>query len=197
MTQSLTFPQLGLLTVRDPKAAAEIVLTWRLSREALWTAVVLIAVIVTILTTLSNALIPLPESLQAIGGNPLVYLVMALGAFVATVVSIYWTGRLLGGTGTMHDLMTLLLWLQVLRAAAQAVILVMLFVAPLMGSLVALAVGIATIWIFINFISVGMQLNSLLRAVFVLILGAIVFMLIASFLLSVFGVSAVGVPLNV
>lgn len=197
MTQPLSLPDLAVLTLRDPQAAAQIVLGWKLPREALWTAIFLVGVIVTILFSLGNIVMPLPAPLQSLGTSPFIYLVIAVGGFVATVLAVFWTGRMMGGRGELYDFMTLLLWLQVLRTAAQALILASLFLVPVLGGFLSLFVFVATLWIFINFISVGLQLDSLWRAVFVLIVGAVAFMIGLSFLLSLIGVSAVGVPSNV
>ena len=60
MTQPLSLPDLAVLTLRDPQAAAQIVLGWKLPREALWTAIFLVGVIVTILFSLGNIVMPLP-----------------------------------------------------------------------------------------------------------------------------------------
>lgn len=197
MTQPMSLPDLAVLTLRDPQAAARIVLGWKLSREALWTAILLTGVVVTILFSLGNLVMPLPAPLQALGTSPFIYLVIAVGGFVATVLAVFWTGRMMGGRGDLYDFMTLLLWLQVLRTAAQAAILAALFLVPVLGGFLSLFVFVATLWIFINFISVGLQLDSLWRAVFVLIVGALAFMIGLSFLLSLIGVTATGVPPNV
>lgn len=197
MTDTISFQQLALLTLRDPKAAGQVVLSWNLSKEATWTAIALVGVIVTILAGISNMILPLPVPLQAIGQSPFLYLVIAIGGFLATVHAVYWTGRMMGAQGALQDLMVLFLWLQVLRAAAQALILTALILAPAIGSFIALFVGVATLWIMVNFIDLGLQLQSLWRAVFVQVVGAIAFMVGLSFLLSFLGVSAVGVPLNV
>ena len=197
MTQVLSLPQLALLTVRDPQAAAKIVLGWHLPREALWTAIGLVSVIVTILSTLSNMLFPVPAPLAAIVANPFVYFLIAAGGFIAMVYAIYWSGRMLGGEGPVEDLMVLLLWLQALRAAAQAGVIVLLLLAPVLASLAVLVVGLATLWVFVHFINIGLRLGSIGRAIVVLIVGALALLVGLSFLLSLIGVSAVGVPLNV
>lgn len=197
MTQSLSLPDLALLTLRDPKAAGQIVLRWNLSGEALWVAIGLVSVVGTMLSTLSHMIMPLPAPFDIVGQNPFLYLVIAIGGFLATVLAIFWTGRMLGGQGSLQDLMALLVWLQGLRTLAQAVILTAFFILPGLGSLVALFVGAATLWIFVNFIAVGLRLDSLWRAVAVLIVGALAFMVGLSFLLSLIGVSAVGVPFDV
>ena len=197
MTPALSLPELALLTLRDPQEGARIVLGWKLSREALWTAIFLVGVFTSILTTIGQMVTPEPEQMQPLSNSPFVYLVIAVGGFIATVLALFWTGKMLGGQGDLYDFMTLLLWLQAMHSAAQALILASLLIAPAIGSFIALFVGVATIWIFVNFISVGLQLDRLWRAVFVLILGAIAFVVGLSFLLSLIGVSAVGVPFNV
>lgn len=197
MTHSLRFPELALLTLRNPHAASQVILSWNMPKEALWTAVALVSVIITILSTLSNMIFPVPAPLSAIVGNPFVYFLVAAGGFVATVHAIYWTGRMLGGRGAVEDLMVLLLWLQALRAAAQVVVLVLLVLAPALATFLVLFVAAATLWVFVHFISVGLQLNSIFRALVVLFVGAAVLVTGLSFFLSLIGVSALGVPLGV
>jgi hypothetical protein len=197
MIQSTNFPQLAILTLRDPASAAEVVLNWRMPKEAVWTAVALVSVIITMLSTLSNMIFPVPAPLSALVANPFMYFVIAAGGFIATVHAIYWTGRMMGGQGDINDLMVLLLWLQALRAAAQVGVLILLVLAPVLASFLVLFVAAATLWVFVHFISIGLQLNSILRALVVLIVGALALIAGMSFLLSLIGISAVGVPLNV
>ncbi|MEM1075964.1 MAG: YIP1 family protein [Pseudomonadota bacterium] len=197
MTQNTTFPELALLTLKDPASAAEIVMGWQLSKEAIWTSIALVSVIATILATLSDMMVPVPPPLDAFMSNPLVYLLIAAGGFVATVHALYWTGRMMGGRGAVEDLMALLIWLQALRAAGQVAVLVCLAIAPVLASFLVLFIAVATLWVFLNFISIGLKLNSLLRAFVVLFVGAAALMIGVSFFLSLIGVSAVGVPANV
>lgn len=197
MTRTTTFPELFMLTLRDPPAASDVILGWNLSKEAMWTAIALVSVVVTILSTVSNIILPVPAPLNAIVGSPFIYFIIAAGGFVATVHAIYWTGRMLGGRGRLEDLMVLLLWLQAMRAVAQVAVLVTLVIAPILASFLVLLIAIATIWVFINFISIGLHLNSMVRAIVVLVVAALALIIGLSFLLSLIGVSAVGVPLNV
>ena len=139
----------------------------------------------------------MPAPLAAIVANPFVYFLIAAGGFIAMVYAIYWSGRMLGGEGPVEDLMVLLLWLQALRAAAQAGVIVLLLLAPVLASLAVLVVGLATLWVFVHFINIGLRLGSIGRAIVVLIVGALALLVGLSFLLSLIGVSAVGVPLNV
>lgn len=194
MTRTPTFPELALLTLRDPHAAAEIILGWNLPKEAIWTGIALVSVIVTMISTLSNMLMPTEDPLGAIISAPFFYFMIAAGGFIATVHAIYWTGLMLGGRGEIRDLMVLLLWLQGLWAAAQAVMLVCVLVAPVLATFLLLFIALATIWVFVHFISIGLQLNSMIRAVVVLIVGTIALIIGTGFLLSLIGVSSLGVP---
>ncbi len=197
MTRTPTFPELAVLTLRDPYQAAQIILGWKLPNEAIWTAIALVSVVITILSSLSNLMFPVPAPLSAILANPFMYFLIAAGGFIATVHAIYWTGRMLGGTGALEDLMVLFLWLQGLRAAAQVVVLVTMMIAPVLASFIVLFVAVATLWVFVHFINIGLHLNSIMRAVVVLVVGATALIIGLSFFLSLIGVSAEGVLLNV
>ncbi|WP_298835901.1 YIP1 family protein [uncultured Roseobacter sp.] len=197
MTQTNTWPALALLTLRDPGEAAGIILSTRLPRQALWIAVALISVANTILSYASHLLLPVPEPLASIVTSPFGYFTLVAGGFVVMVHALYWTGRMLGGSDDMGDLLQLLIWLQVLRTAAQGVIIVMLLLAPAIATLFLLFVGIATLWIFLNFLNIGLKLNSIWHAVGVLVAGSAGMVLGLSLILSLIGVSAMGVPANV
>lgn len=197
MTQTLKLPDLALLTLKDPKAAADIILGWRLSKEAIWTAIALVSVVITLFSTLSNMIMPVPTPLAVIVSNPFIYFVIAAGGFIATVYSVFWAGRFLGGQGQINDLMVLLLWLQALRAVAQVVIIVTMLLAPVLASFLVLFVAVATLWIFVQFINAGLRLNSMLKALAALVIGAVALIVASSFLLSLLGVSALGVSSNV
>lgn len=197
MISTVNWPQLALLTVRAPKEAAAIIMSWQLPRTELWLTAALVAILSTFMSSLSNMLLPVPEPLAGMVNNPFTLFMIVAGGFVVTVHALFWTGRAMGGSDDMSDLLALLVWLQVLRLAAQVIVLLSVLLVPVLAGFLVLIVGIATIWIFLNFISVGLQLNSLMKAVFVLLAGAVAMSLGFSLLLSMIGVSALGVPANV
>ena len=84
-----------------------------------------------------------------------------------------------------------------MRAVAQAAVVVLLVLAPAVASLLVLLIAMATLWVFINFISIGLHLESMTRAVVVLLLGALLLVVGLSFFLSLTGLSGLGVSLNV
>lgn len=204
MNTPATLPQLGLLTLRDPQAAAAVVLAWNLPKEALWTALGAVSLIVTILSTLTIIIFPFPEpltaltaALTALAAAPFIYFILSAGLLVAVVYAVFWTGRLLGGEGRVEELMVLFVWLQTMRAVGQAFLLVFLIAAPFLADFFALFYVLASLWIVAHFVDAGLRLDSLLKAVVVLFLGGILLIVGLSIALSFLGVSTAGVPLNV
>lgn len=197
MISTVNWPQLALMTIRAPKEAAAIIMSWQLPRTELWLTAALVAILSTFMSSLSNMLLPVPEPLAGMVNNPFTLFMIVAGGFVVTVHALFWTGRAMGGSDDMSDLLALLVWLQFLRLAAQVIVLLSVLLVPVLAGFLVLIVGIVTIWIFLNFISVGLQLNSLMKAVFVLLAGAVAMSLGFSLLLSMIGVGALGVPANV
>ncbi len=197
MTAPATLTSMMLLTLRAPGEAAAVILSRPWPRDALWSAVVVISVVNTWLATLSNYIFPVPEQLQTFLASPFLYFTLIAGGFVLMVHALFWTGRMLGGAETMGDLLTLMIWLQVMRTVAQAVMIVLILVSPVLASFVMLFVGVATLWIFMHFLNIGLKLNSMMRAFGVLIVGTMGLLLSLSILFSIIGVAAIGVPPNV
>ncbi|WP_298918325.1 YIP1 family protein [uncultured Roseobacter sp.] len=197
MISAVNWPQLGVLTLRDPKAAAAEIMSWQLPRPELWMAAGVIAIISTIFSTLSNMILPLPAPYTDLFPSPFTLFTFIAGGFVLTVNVLFWTGRALGGTGEMGDLLALLVWLQALRAAAQFLLLICVLLIPALSGFLLLFIGIATLWVFLNFLSVGLQLNSLAKAVLVLLVSIVALSMGVSLLFSLIGISAIGVPANV
>lgn len=197
MTPMMSFPALAVLTLRDPKEAAAQIMGMNLPRDVLLLAVALVAILNTILSSVSDMIFPVPPPLNALVANPFVFFVIVAGGLLLTVYAIFWTGKMLGGEGEVADLLALIVWLQVLRSVAQVAVLVALIAAPFLAGFLVLIAGIATIWIFVNFVSAGLHLNSLLRAFVVVLLGGIALVIGLTMFLSAIGLSSMGVPASV
>ncbi|WP_299675503.1 YIP1 family protein [uncultured Roseobacter sp.] len=194
---TVNWTQLALETLRNPKGAAAEIMSWQIPRSVLWMAAALIAILSTFMSTLSNMVIPVPAPLTGMVSNPFTLFMIIAGGFIITVHALFWAGRAFGGSEDMSDLLALLVWMQTLRVVAQVAIILSVLLLPVLASFLVLFVAAATLWVFLNFISVGLQLNSLMRAFFVLIAGAVAMSLGLSFILSMIGVGAMGVPSNV
>ncbi|WP_339759321.1 Yip1 family protein [uncultured Sulfitobacter sp.] len=188
--------ELIVLCVRDPRKAAEQIMGWHLSRDVLWTGLVLAAAVNTLIFSISVVLQPL-AAMPILFNSPLAIFLLLTGVLTITVHGFYWIGRAIGGTGALGDVLSLILFLQVLRILAQIVIFVVMFVAPSLSLLLSLVTGVLGVWILVNFIAAAHRFSSLGRAVGTLLISMAVIVLGLSFLLSIIGIFAQGVAPNV
>lgn len=195
-----SLPQLALDTLRDPKGSAERLMTWDLDRATLYMALLAVAAVNALLASgpvvmaqggvdeAARAALPILALLE----RPIIFFVIVVGTLVVMIQALFWAGRAMGGTGEMTDVMVLIIWLQALRAVAQVGILVIGLIAPLLAGLVALALQIVALWLFLHFISAAMRFDSLLRAFGLLIAVATALFLGLMLLLTLTGYSAGG-----
>ncbi|MEO0379419.1 MAG: Yip1 family protein [Pseudomonadota bacterium] len=197
----MTFwPQLALDTLRDPKETAAQIMGWNLDRGTLYVALFAVAALNVLLASTpivlssggidaaARAAMPILGVLE----RPIMFFVIVAGTLVVMIHALFWAGRAMGGTGEMTDVMVLIIWLQALRAVAQVGILVVGFIAPILASLVALALQLVAFWLFLHFISAAMRFDSLLRALGLLIAVATALFLGMMLLLTLTGFSAGG-----
>lgn len=193
--------QLALDTLRDPKGTAHRIMGWNLDRATLYMALFAVAAVNTLLASTPVVLSPggvdaaaraaLP--VLALLERPIMFFVIVAGTLVIMIQAFFWAGRAMGGTGEMTDMMALIIWLQALRAVAQAVILAVGIAAPVLATLVALGLQIVAFWLFLHFISAAMRFDSLLRAFGLLIAVATGLFIGLMMILSLLGISAGGI----
>ncbi|WP_299627532.1 YIP1 family protein [uncultured Tateyamaria sp.] len=164
--------ELALATLRDPQATARQIMDWHLGRTELYLALIAVTATNAFLAGTANFIAPAqmdPATAQAVPmlallERPLVLFVLIAGGLVVTVHALFWAGRAMGGGGSLSDMLALLTWLQALRAAAQAGVLLLSLAVPVLGGLVALGVAIVGFWLLLHFISAALRLDSLFRA---------------------------------
>jgi hypothetical protein len=196
MTGDAFFP-LVQATLRTPRIAAEQIIAWQLSRDVLWTALALVAVlntfVIVLLIQVARPDMPLPSYFSA----PLALYVLLAGILVVYVHAIYWAGLAIGGQGALGDVLALVVWLQVLRALAQVGVLALTVLVPSLAFVLSLTIAVWGLWILLSFITTSLNLPSVGHAVAVLIIGAVGLVLGLGILLSVIGLAAQGVLSNV
>lgn len=163
---------LARTSLSDPRAAARQVMQLGLSRDILWTALALVAVINTFLVfflvgTSANPDLPIPGYFE----RPMVLFFLIAGLTVVYVHAMYWAGQAIGGKGALHDVLAVVVWFQLLRAAAQAAIIVFSLVLPPLGAILSLIVAIWGIWIFLNFLATALNLVSPWHSIAVLVVA--------------------------
>jgi len=176
-----------VMSVKDPAEVARRLIAMQFPREILWTGLALAAVANTLLFSLSNMLLPGPAGVAQLFHSPFIYLAMVVGALILTVVMFYWAGRILGGRGTLEDMMVVVLWLQLLRVLVQAATLVLALAIPLLAMLGVMAASILGIYITLHFIDQAHRLNSLARAGGALVLSVVMMAVALYVLLLLFG----------
>ena len=109
-------------TLRAPRDAAGQIMALRLTRDVLWTALALVAVgnaaLLFVIFQTSDTEFPLPGYVE----RPLALFVIIAGMMVIYVHGMYWAGLALGGSGSLDDVLALVIWFQTLRALAQVAI---------------------------------------------------------------------------
>ncbi|MEX0309414.1 MAG: Yip1 family protein [Tateyamaria sp.] len=164
--------ELAVDTLRDPKAVAHRIIGWHLDRQTLYVALFAVAAINTLLASAPIVLVPGsidPEAQAAIPmlallERPFALFAIIAGGLLLMVHGLVWAGRAMGGEGDFTDMLAVLTWLQALRAAAQALVLVLSLVFPAVAGLVALVVAGVAFWLLLHFISAALRFDSLFRA---------------------------------
>ncbi len=187
---------LALETIQSPRTAAQKILTLNFSRDVLWSGLILVACINSIIYSFSLFLGD-TSALPALFRNPIMFFALVTGVLVLTVHAFYWTGRALGGQGDLGDLLALMVWLQGLRAIAQAALFLLMFISPAIGQLFSLCVGVLGLWITVNFITEALKLRSLMHGVGVIVLAAVGIVFGLMILAGLIGLGTLGVPANV
>ncbi|KIN61044.1 hypothetical protein Z945_2028 [Sulfitobacter noctilucae] len=185
--------QLARTSIKDPREAGRQIMAMDLDRDTLWTALGLVAVVNTFLVTLliasSGSEVPLPRFMN----SPLTLFVLIAGVLVLYIHALYWAGLTIGGTGRLMDVLALVVWFQILRAAAQLAILVLSLALPALGALASLVVAVWGFWIFLNFLATALNLTSPWHSLAVLVVAFVGLVLGVGVLTSLIGGLAQGV----
>lgn len=187
---------LALETIQSPRTAAQKILSLHFSRDILWSGLILVACINSIIYSFSLFLGD-TSALPALFRNPVMFFALVTGVLILTVHAFYWTGLALGGQGDLGDLLALVVWLQGLRAIAQAALFLLMFISPVIGQLFSLGIGILGLWITVNFITEALRLPGLMHGVGVIVLSAVGIVFGLMILAGLIGLGTLGVPANV
>ena len=188
---SLNLQALAKQTLFDPRAAAGQLIALRqgLSAEALWSGVVLAAVLNALVISLGIYVFP-PSPEQA-GLMPRVFFrpgllaMVAAGAIVLMVFVLHWAGRMLGGAGDLRDMLVVVTWLQIVQVGLLLAGLSLALVAMPLAGLANMAAFFWGLWILIAFVdrvhgfmSPMRSLGVLAASIALLLVGIAVFVLL-------------------
>lgn len=183
-----TYIKLFLLSVQKPAEAARFLFSRNLSRNALWTALALVAVLNTLIYIASLILVPSSAPMPVFLTSPVIILTLQAYGLTTFVFALFWIGRLTGGKARFPDVLTAITWLQFMRLGLQLVALLIMFVVPPQtASLAVMAAGFYGIWILINFLKVAYGFNELFKVLLVIILSALGVISLSAVLMTIGG----------
>jgi len=146
---------LARLSVEDPRAGVRSLLARNVPLPARTLGLVLIAVASALLVHLSFMLLPPPEDPLAafMTESPLRTAVVQWLFLAATVLLIFWVGRLFGGRGNLPDTLLVVVWLQVIMIGVQLAQFLALVISPPLAGLLNLAGIVLFFWLFASFVA--------------------------------------------
>jgi hypothetical protein len=178
-------------TLFQPREAALRLMDMRLPSDFLWMGLALMAILNSIVYSLSMQLSPTPDGSagmmpQAFQG-PILFATLLFGALALTVIALYYVGQGLGGAAALSDILVLMTWLQVLRLLVQGGVLILALGVPGLAALVMLAAAIWEVYILISFIDAAHRFDNRLKAAGVMVLVFVAMAIGLSTLLSLVG----------
>jgi len=156
-------------TLFEPRDAAQRIVSSGLSARDGWLALALMAVLNTLVYSLSARLNPpadpaMSEMMGPALGAPLVFAAALFAALALTAVAFMQAGRALGGTATTTDMLVLLAWMQALRLMVQVVLVVLALAMPALAGIVVIVAAVWGLWILLAFMAEAHGFESLWRA---------------------------------
>lgn len=181
-------------TIYAPQDAARSIIALNLPREAAWMALLLAAVINTLVYFVHLTLIPIPDDfLLPIIRTPMTYLVASFSLIVILVFAMYWTGRVLEGQARLPMMVSLVAWVFCVQSLADLTFMVVFIFSPMLAGLFSLVAGLYLIWVLINFITVAQGFPDKGKAILTIVLALVGLIVGLSLFMSVLGVTAMGI----
>lgn len=186
---------LALQSITQPRQVARWLIDLRLSREALVTGFALVVVINSLLFGVSVLLDPAP--LPWFLARPAVYGGLQALSLIATLLGLYFGGRVLGGQASVQDITVLVIWMQILRALRQVLLLVLLPISAVLGGFLLSLTSVIGIWIMVSFVDEAHGFSNLLKSLGAIIIGLFGMAVVLSILLILLGIDPSGITANV
>ncbi len=180
---------LAVLSVRDPGQAAHEIRGLELPSQAIWTALLLAAVLKTatyiLFTSAISAAIPEAAALaEMLKTAPVFALIAEFLVLLAFSWTLYMAGTFLGGSASLHQVLTVTVWITLLWVLAIAVSIAVMLVFPLLALIFLFAALLIRIWVMVHFVDTVHGLGSLSRSFLLLMASAVLTQVLVSFLLT-------------
>lgn len=140
-------------TLTEPRDAVRRVLGMNLPEGARWQALVLGAILSTLLSQAAVLMLRIEALAGAAPGSPFLAFALQLGALGLMAALIDRIGRAFGGRGSFPDALILVVWLQFVMVAVQLAQLFVLLILPPLASLVTIASIVLLFWLLTVFVA--------------------------------------------
>ncbi|MEL7012478.1 MAG: Yip1 family protein [Pseudomonadota bacterium] len=197
-----TVKSLFRTTLTDPRQGGRDVIALNLPTQGLWIALMLMAVILSLLVSGLFYISPIPDDElgQMIRSSPafqspLLFALINWGQSVVTVYVLHFVSRMVGGEGEIRDMLSVMIWLQVMTLVLAVVFSLVSLLIPAIGALCMLLAFFWGLWAIVAFVDAASDFNSMFRALGVCIAGFLAFsflMTLVASLMSAFGIGGIG-----
>jgi hypothetical protein len=183
-------------SITNPREGAEEVLSLGVPRSALWTLLLLVVVLSSILGQITTFLLAgiSGAELSGLFAMPIATGVIQFVVLVGTVYAIHFIGRSFGGTGTLDEALLLIAWLQFVMVCIQVVQSLFMVIAPPIGSVIGIVALALFMWLLTNFVAVIHGFRSLGQVFTMILLSLFGIAFILSIILTIFGLTPPGAP---
>ena len=189
-------------TLTDPRQGGRDVIALNLPTQGLWIALMLMAVILSLLVSGLFYVSPIPDDdlgqmirRSPAFHSPLLFALINWGQSVVTVYVLHFVSRMVGGEGEVRDMLSVMIWLQVMTLVLAVTFSLVSLVIPAIGALCMLLAFFWGLWAIVAFVDAASDFDSMFRALGVCIAGCLAFsflMTIVASLMSAFGSGGVG-----
>ncbi|MEL6683419.1 MAG: YIP1 family protein [Pseudomonadota bacterium] len=184
-------------SVTQPAEMAAQVLNMRIARDALWTALALVAVLNVLLLGLLQVASPaqIAAQDQVVTLSPFAYLAI-IGSFLTFMVfMLVHAGRMMGGEGTVEGTLTLIVWFQAVSLTLEAIQIILVLFSPAIAAMFGLVSVGAIVWVFVNLVNVLHGFANLGKAIVVIVMALIGTVLGTGLVMGMLGIAPPGTGL--
>lgn len=197
-----TFKTLFVTTLTNPRQGGRDVVALNLPAQGLWIAVMLMAVILSLLVSGLFQIAPMPDDdlgqilrTSPAFHSPIIFAVLNWGQTVITVYVLHFVSRMVGGQGTVRDMLSVMIWLQVMSLVLALGSTLVSLIIPAIGALLMLVVLFWLLWAVVAFVDAASDFDSMFKALGVCIAGFLAFSFIMSVVASILGATGIiGAP---
>ena len=186
---------MALQTVPEPRKVARDLFNLGLSRETLWTALLLMVILATGISVVADIIFPIDARLMGPVLSSPIILGVVEGAFMfGLTMAIYVIGRLMGGQGSLENAIMTVVWMEFVFLGLQVLTVILTLIAPAMAALLIFASVFIFFWVLTHFTveNHGFQSAGLVFTSILVFMVLAVFAL--SFILVLLGVEPIQLP---